>query len=286
MSFQGSLKELRLPDIIQLVSVTGKTGAFHLKREADSGRIFLARGEIIHAEYKQSRGEAALYTLAVWAEGSFNFVPDEQAPERTITKSNTTLLMESAKRLDEWKILSRKVPSTDMVPVFVIPDQATRQINLNTREWLVVSKIDEKRSIEEISNACSLPVFDVSKVLYGLISSNLVTLSKADTPAPAAAAEPSATPPGASPTRERLLEMADRMRAVATDVLGEIGEPVIAKQHAKAKSDIAKGAGIDAIIEACGQITKASSVLRGPSATKLLLEKLEEIYARDGRDGR
>ena len=32
MAFQGSLKELPLPDIIQLVSVSGKTGVFELRR--------------------------------------------------------------------------------------------------------------------------------------------------------------------------------------------------------------------------------------------------------------
>src|SRR5207249_3035260 len=30
MAFQGSLAELHLPDIIQLISVSGKTGVFHL----------------------------------------------------------------------------------------------------------------------------------------------------------------------------------------------------------------------------------------------------------------
>lgn len=280
MSFQGSLKELRLPDIIQLVSVTGKTGAFHLKRSADNGRIYLQKGEIVHAEHRDMRGEPALYSLAVWAEGSFNFVPEEQAAERTITKSNTTLLMESAKRLDEWKILQRKVPSTDMVPKFVIPDQATRQINLNTREWLVVSKIDEERSIDDISGACNLPVFDVSKILFGLISSNLVALEKGQEPAPPPPPpRPSPAPAGPGGEKQRLLEMAERMRDVATAILGEIGEPVIAKQYARARADVTKGGGIDVIIDACGQITKASSVLRGPSATKMLLEKLEEIYA-------
>ena len=30
MTFQGSLSELHLPDIVQLMSVGGKTGVFHL----------------------------------------------------------------------------------------------------------------------------------------------------------------------------------------------------------------------------------------------------------------
>src|ERR1044071_80000 len=45
MAFQGSLKELPLPDIIQLVSVSGKTGVFELRRNGDStGEIYLRGG--------------------------------------------------------------------------------------------------------------------------------------------------------------------------------------------------------------------------------------------------
>ena len=41
MAFQGSLRELPLPDVIQLVAVSGKTGVFTLKNGPESGRIFL-----------------------------------------------------------------------------------------------------------------------------------------------------------------------------------------------------------------------------------------------------
>ena len=52
MAFQGSLKELPLPDIIQLVSVSGKTGVFELRRNGDStGEIYL-------------RGHKSLYCIA------------------------------------------------------------------------------------------------------------------------------------------------------------------------------------------------------------------------------
>ena len=49
MAFQGSLKELPLPDIIQLVSVSGKTGKFTLTRDNDRGFIFLKNGQIDEA---------------------------------------------------------------------------------------------------------------------------------------------------------------------------------------------------------------------------------------------
>ena len=46
MAFQGSLRELPLPDVIQLVAVSGKTGVFALRSGNDSGRIFLRKGQI------------------------------------------------------------------------------------------------------------------------------------------------------------------------------------------------------------------------------------------------
>ena len=49
MAFQGSLKELPLPDIIQLVSVSGKTGKFTLSRDQERGFIYLKNGQMVHA---------------------------------------------------------------------------------------------------------------------------------------------------------------------------------------------------------------------------------------------
>ena len=60
MAFQGSLKELPLPDIIQLVSVSGKTGKFTLTRDGDRGFIFLKNGQMVHAVVGDLIGEEAI----------------------------------------------------------------------------------------------------------------------------------------------------------------------------------------------------------------------------------
>ncbi|HEX9406431.1 MAG TPA: DUF4388 domain-containing protein, partial [Thermoanaerobaculia bacterium] len=108
MSFQGSLKELPLPDIIQLVSVSGKTGKFTLTRDNDRGYIFLKNGQMVHAAVGDMVGEEAIYALAIWNQGDFQFEPGTEADRQTISKSNTNLLMEAARRLDEWRVLSKK----------------------------------------------------------------------------------------------------------------------------------------------------------------------------------
>src|SRR5687767_9854228 len=176
MAFQGSLAELHLPDIIQLISVSGKTGVFHLVDGALNGQIYLHDGKIVHAQIEDTSGEEAVYALAIWSQGEFRFEPGAATELRTISKSNTNLLMEAARRLDEWRVLSKKIPSTEMVPEFVVQDSREGQINLNTSEWLILSKIDGNRSIKGIAAASGLSVFDAAKILYGLIATGLIRL--------------------------------------------------------------------------------------------------------------
>ncbi len=89
MAFQGSLKELPLPDIIQLVSVSGKTGKFTLTRDADRGFIFLKNGQMVHATVGDLTGEEAIYSLAIWNQGDFLFNPGEEACRRRSRRSSS-----------------------------------------------------------------------------------------------------------------------------------------------------------------------------------------------------
>lgn len=183
MAFQGSLAELHLPDIIQLISVSGKTGAFRLVDGERQGSIYLQEGRIVHAELGDDAGEDALYWLALWTKGEFRFEPGVTTEARTIHKSNTNLLMEAAQRVDEWRVLSRKIPSVDWIPEFVIPEgQEAGQINLNTSEWIILSKIDGNRSVKEISRATKLSAFVACKLLYGLVATNLIRVREPGKP--------------------------------------------------------------------------------------------------------
>src|SRR5215831_16501364 len=186
MAFQGSLAELHLPDIIQLISVSGKTGVFHLTDGALRGEIYLNEGKIVHAQIEETTGEEAVYALAIWRQGEFRFDPGPPTEQQTITKSNTNLLMEAARRLDEWRVLSKKIPSVDQVPEFVVLENREGQINLNTSEWLILSKIDGQRSVKSIAGVSGLGVFDAAKILYGLIATGLIRLKD----------NPNAPPPG------------------------------------------------------------------------------------------
>jgi len=300
MAFQGSLAELHLPDIIQLVSVSGKSGVFHLTDGALKGQIYLHEGKIVHAQLEDTAGEEAVYALAIWRQGEFRFDPGTISELRTINKSNTNLLMEAARRLDEWRVLSKKIPSVDLVPEFVVQENREGQINLNTSEWMILSKIDGQRSVKVIAQASGLSVFDAAKMLYGLIATNLIRLREpAPPPRPAApASAPAATPPGGTPARgvpavrpgapdqgtpaapgaaPTLLARLARIRDECISLLGPVGEGVVNKHYQKARGEIERGAGPEALEDAVQQIARAASILKGPSVSETILEQLRGL---------
>jgi hypothetical protein len=283
MAFQGSLAELHLPDIIQLISVSGKTGVFHLTDGALKGQIYLNDGKIVHASLEDAAGEEAVYALAIWSRGDFKFEPGISTELRTISKSNTNLLMEAARRLDEWRVLSKKIPSTELTPEFVVLDNREGQINLNTSEWLILSKIDGARTIKQIANASGLSVFDAAKILYGLIATGLIRLKDAPPSTgtsgriPLVGGRPAPVAGAPGPASGELLAKLLKARDICNSLLGPVGESVVSKHYTKAKAEVERGAGFEAIEEAVTQIARAASILKGPSTTEAILEQLKSL---------
>jgi hypothetical protein len=270
MALQGSLSELSLPDVIQLVSVSGKTGAFHLDRDGEEGQIFLKDGQIVDALVGNLRGEHAVYEMAIWSTGDFTFNPGEASAEVTVHRSNANLMMEAARRLDEWRVLSRRIPSLDLIPFFS-PREGQDQVTLSPQEWILVTRVDGQRSIEEIANLLRWSAFDVSKLLFGMITSGLVALRN-----------PTEVGDGggqllAGPSPVTLLGLADKIRSVALDVVGPGGEKTIEKQYASARTLIERGEGLAAIRDMVQQNSRAISLLKGADVAAMFDEQVRPL---------
>ncbi len=317
MAFQGSLKELPLPDIIQLVSVGGKTGRFTLTREGEEGVIFLRNGNIVHAHVGDLAGEEAVYALAIWNDGEFVFAPSEETGEQTIKRSNTNLLMEAARRSDEWKVLSRKIASVDMIPELDARPSRHEQVALTPQEWQLVTKIDGRRSIAEIGALLDVSAFDVAKTLYGLLTAELAILRKeaprseaAPAPAPAAPAPPAvqtpapappatqpappaAQPPAAAATAAAaavpdeteiaaMVDLAGRIRVLADKHIGLAGAKSVQRQLDTAVQAIRSGAGPGAIREMIREFEKTISLLRGSAVAEQFRADIAEQLRATG----
>jgi hypothetical protein len=264
MSFQGSLTDLPLADIVQLVAVSGKTGMFSLTRAAEAGAVYLSGGQIVHASLGGIEGEDAIYSLALWTSGSFQFSPGVEADKQTITRSNTNLLMEAARRSDEWKILSRKIPSTEGVPRLVASERHSGPITLTPQEWSVITRCDGRATIDEIARHLTRSAFEVAKTLFGLVTAELIEIAR---PVPAASGRTVAPPPVPgdpeipSVTTHtgvfRVLTRGDEKRSLqilctkvkqeAEGVLGAPGDAGIDRFYRSALAELDRGRGLDVV---------------------------------------
>lgn len=268
MAFQGSLNELPLPDIIQLVSVSGKTGMFDLRNGVEDGQIFLRDGQIVHAKTRNLEGEEAVYELAIWPQGDFVFTQGCESSVTSIQKSNTNLLMEAARRIDEWQILSKKIPSTRLVPVF--KDQSVNtSVSFTPQEWSIVCKVDERRTIEEIAAAISMSPFETSKHLYGLVASGLLDLRE-DYGRKLRALN-----------QEQLRTVAAHLYRSAQQLLADHQKRADLDQAAKqCQDEMEAGRSVDAVLELLRSHEQTVGAALGPNQSRTLVDELSKLLSR------
>lgn len=97
----GSLKEMDLPDLIQIMSQGRKTGKLKIVSNQGKGEIHFLSGQIVDALSNGKEGEEAFYALLHISEGYFSVDP-KFSPPRTVIRTGTEgLLLEGMRRLDE-----------------------------------------------------------------------------------------------------------------------------------------------------------------------------------------
>lgn len=172
---QGSMRGAPLPDIIQLVCQGGKSGVFHVTEDPKRARIFLRDGRIVHAISHNAEGLEAVYTVALWLEGSYRFEEGPVDVPATITKSNPAILMELHRRMDEWRVINQKIASLDLYPTSILlPDETP--LGVNPREAKLLGSLTGYYNVSELAESLGRPVLSVAKDLYGLIMAGHVIL--------------------------------------------------------------------------------------------------------------
>src|SRR5256885_10691773 len=125
--------------------------------------------------------ESVVFELMSWREGFFSFEERAAADlaksrEARIRVSTESLLMEGARRIDEWSRIADKVPSLAVVPVLapVRGDGQGAQLDLLPPEGGVVSMIDGARDLRAIAGSLGRAEFDIARVVYGLVTTGVV----------------------------------------------------------------------------------------------------------------
>ncbi|MEK7240504.1 MAG: DUF4388 domain-containing protein [Gemmatimonadota bacterium] len=146
-----------------------------LEREKRLGEILVNRGLISRDElHRQIRLqiEEAVYFLFTWTQGSFNFEADIRPEEQDFVVSITpeSLLLEGARRVDEWSLIEKKIPSFDIV--FELDRRRLQEsdVALTAEQEVVVPLIDGRRDVATLVDETGMVEFEVGKALYGLVT--------------------------------------------------------------------------------------------------------------------
>ena len=97
----GSLQEMGLPEMVQVLWYGRKGGSLKIRSGANSGEIHFVGGAIYNALWANLRGEEAFFAMLGLSEGEFSLDPNFVAPQQVIQDSPEALLLEGMRRLDE-----------------------------------------------------------------------------------------------------------------------------------------------------------------------------------------
>jgi tetratricopeptide (TPR) repeat protein len=178
MAIKGSLKEASLPDVLQLLSMGKKTGCLGLSFHDSFGSIYFDSGRICHAAIvnRPLDTENAVYTLFTWTSGTFNFEPGvapEEGAER-VSVDPQSMLLEGARRVDEWSLIEKKIPSFDVVYSIDRPRLTMNRDTLSPEQETLLPLIDGHRDINSLIRDSGLGEFEVGKALYGLLNASFL----------------------------------------------------------------------------------------------------------------
>lgn len=146
------------------------------------GDILVALGAISRRELERqlkAQIEEAVFDLLGWTEGYFRFEegsPCQPAVDSPVRIPTEALLMEAARRIDEWSRIGSKVSHLGLVPRLPTADQSGERLDLVPFEWEVLAAVDGERDLHALAEALGRSEFEVARTVYGLTNAGVVVL--------------------------------------------------------------------------------------------------------------
>jgi CheY-like chemotaxis protein len=120
--------------------------------------------------------ESSVYKIMTWKQGAFTF-EKAVAPvfSNPIHLKVEDLLLEGARRADEWNLIQQKIPNFSMVfePAIGNAEELTMR-GMSESDTKVFSLINGRRTVQEIIDQVDLSEFDVAKSMFILLSVNFI----------------------------------------------------------------------------------------------------------------
>jgi len=149
------------------------------------GQVLVAIGALTPRDVERQvrfQVEEVVFEMMSWHEGFFSFTeePVTDVPtEAKVRIPTEVLLMEGARRIDEWSRIEKRVPHLGTVATLAPPPEpgsSAGTLDLLPAEWEVLTLVDGEHDVRAMAQALGHSEFEVAKTLFGLESAGVVTL--------------------------------------------------------------------------------------------------------------
>ena len=150
-----------------------------LQRDRRIGELLMDMGFLSREalrEHIREQIEDAVYYLFTWNQGSFNFEADVQPEEQEflVSINPESLLLEGARRVDEWTLVEKKIPTFDIVFEIDRPRFVQSDVEPTPDQRALLDLVDGRRDVQQIIDASGMGEFEVGKLLYGLATAGFL----------------------------------------------------------------------------------------------------------------
>jgi hypothetical protein len=144
--------------VIQVLENCQKNGKLLIASEKRAGTIFFNGGRIVNAAYQDKNREQAVYALVAVKGGTFDYQPSPVPFDVAIHNSNTNLLLEGLRLLDEAnreqgesEVVATGQPPQPQSHELLTPNESSSAPFMPALASLPISQfIDDDNPLEEI----------------------------------------------------------------------------------------------------------------------------------------
>ena len=192
---QGTLETLALPELLNLLAQSRKTGALWLDAAHSSSVVYLVDGRCCAAESSDA-GEPVADAPALLArvvdicfaveraeDGAFRFGLEKPPWECAETVDLEVAIEELGRLVGEWREIQAVIPSLEC-RVRLNEDLGVSELTIDRELWQLIVALDGRRTVRDLAKKTGRPVLDVCHAILALVDADAVNVG----PPPAAPA--------------------------------------------------------------------------------------------------
>lgn len=176
-AMRGRLEEVPLPDLLQLLATSRKSGALSLENGEARGAIHLRDGRVVACEIEgrpQVAPRKAFFRLVAWAGGTFELLPATDPKPASLDEPLEALLVEGMQELDELRRLAAAPPPEGRLALADPPKAPMSALGPEELELVRLAK--EHRVVSEVVDRVAFRDAKALGLLQGLVARGYLLL--------------------------------------------------------------------------------------------------------------